>query len=59
LPEYEGNHYIMFIDDIIKANLKSVFPGYEILDCYSIKISRDADFTLDEDDQENIAEENF
>jgi polyphosphate kinase len=47
----------MFIDDIIKANLKSVFPGYEILDCYSIKISRDADFTLDEDDQENIAEE--
>jgi len=49
----------MFIDDIIKANLKSVFPGYEILDCYSIKISRDADFTLDEDDQENIAEENF
>ena len=56
LPEYEGNHYIMFIDDIIKANLKSVFPGYEILDCYSIKISRDADFTLDEDDQGNIAE---
>ena len=56
LPMYEDDYYIMFIDDIIKANLSSVFPGYEIIDCYSITISRDADFTLENEDQKDIAE---
>lgn len=49
LPEHEGMHYLMFIDDIIRVNLDSVFPGYEIDGCYSIKISRDADIYLDDD----------
>ncbi len=56
LPEHEGNHYIIFIDDVITANLTSVFPGYEIVDCFSIKISRDADFSLEDEDQKDIAE---
>lgn len=57
LPFHDGMHYIMFIDDIIKANLSTIFYGYEIVDCYSIKISRDADFSLDEEEEErNIAE---
>lgn len=56
LPSLNEKHYIMFIDDVIKANLQSVFPGYQIVDCYSIKISRDADFSLENEDQKNIAE---
>ena len=56
LPTLDGKYYIMFIDDIIKANLQSVFPGYDIVDCYSIKISRDADFSLENEDQKDIAE---
>lgn len=56
LPSHDGKHYIMFIDDIIKANLDRVFPGYEIGDCYSIRISRDADFSLENERQEDIAE---
>ena len=56
LPTFGGNYYIMFIDDVIKANMKNVFPGYEIVDCYSIKISRDADFSLENEDQKDIAE---
>ena len=56
LPPHEGFYYIMFIEDIIKANLQSVFPGYDIIYCYSIKISRDADFSLDDEDQKDIAE---
>jgi polyphosphate kinase len=46
----------MFIDDIIRANLSSVFPGYKVGECYSIKISRDADFSIEEEDHANIAE---
>ncbi|MDR0332300.1 MAG: polyphosphate kinase 1 [Dysgonamonadaceae bacterium] len=56
LPLHEGKHYIMFIDDLIKANMKSVFPGYEVVDCYSIKISRDADFSLESEDHKDIAQ---
>ena len=56
LPPHEGKYYIMFIDDIIRANLQSVFPGYEIESCYSIKISRDADIYLEDEGKGNLLE---
>lgn len=56
LPSYHGMHYIMFIDDIIRSNLSSVFPGYNVKESYSIKISRDADFSIEEEGQANFAE---
>ena len=46
----------MFIDDIIRANLSSIFPGYVVESCYSIKISRDADIYLDDEKGGNIVE---
>ena len=55
LPQHEGKFYIMFIDDIIRANLVNIFPGYIIDSCYSIKISRDADIYL-ENEKGNIVE---
>ncbi len=27
LPQHDGNYYIMYIEDIIKANIGSIFPG--------------------------------
>ncbi|WP_099464234.1 RNA degradosome polyphosphate kinase [Parabacteroides provencensis] len=57
LPVHEGKSYIMFIDDIIRANLSSVFPGYVIDSCYSIKISRDADIYLDNEKSGNIVKD--
>ena len=56
LPPHEGKYYLMFIDDIIRANLHSVFPGYEIESCYSIKISRDADIYLEDEGKGSILE---
>ena len=56
LPPHEGKHYIMFIDDIIRANLASIFPGYEIDSCYSIKISRDADIYLEDEKGSKLVE---
>ncbi len=56
LPSHDGLHYIMFIDDIIRANLASVFPGYKVGKCYSLKISRDADFSVEDEDYTNLAE---
>lgn len=56
LPSHNGMHYIMFIDDIIRANLSSVFPGYNVGECYSLKISRDADFSVEDGDHTKLAE---
>lgn len=55
LPQHKGMHYIMFIDDVIRANLQMIFPGYDIECCYSIKISRDADIYLG-DEKGNLVE---
>ena len=55
LPQHEGKFYIMFIDDIIRANLANICPGYIIDSGYSIKISRDADIYL-ENEKGNIVE---
>ncbi|MBR8709674.1 RNA degradosome polyphosphate kinase [Bacteroides pyogenes] len=49
LPSDGTNYYLMFIEDIIKANLPLIFPGYDIDSSYSIKISRDADILIDDD----------
>ena len=56
LPSHNGVHYIMFIDDIIRANLPNVFPGYKVGECYSLKISRDADFSVEDGDHTKLAE---
>ncbi|MDR3262646.1 MAG: polyphosphate kinase 1 [Tannerella sp.] len=54
LPSHEGIRYYMFIDDVIRINLPHIFPGYEIDGCYSIKISRDADIYLEEENPANM-----
>ena len=52
LPKHEDNYYLMFIEDIMKSNLDIIFPGF-IVDCsYCIKISRDADILIDDNDSQ-------
>ena len=46
LPKVGDDYYLMFIEDIIKANLDAIFPGYEVESSYCIKISRDADIMI-------------
>ena len=48
LPREGKYYYLMFIEDIIKANLDVIFPGYEVESSYCIKISRDADILIDD-----------
>jgi polyphosphate kinase len=58
LPSIGENRYLMFMEDIIKANLWRMFPGYD-MDCsYCCKISRDADIFVDDaDTPERIVEQ--
>ncbi len=47
LPRQGGNYYLMFMEDIIRANIGRIFPGYEPDGSYCCKISRDADIFVD------------
>jgi polyphosphate kinase len=41
--------YVIFIDDVIRENIQTIFPGFEILSVYSFKINRDAELNLEEE----------
>ena len=56
LPKRDGKYYMMFIEDVIRANIDSIFPGYKVVDCYNVKISRDADFSVEDECHQDIAE---
>ena len=38
LPKHGRDYYLMFIEDIIKANIDVIFPGYEVDCSYCISI---------------------
>ncbi|MCW3461827.1 polyphosphate kinase 1 [Chitinophaga nivalis] len=48
LPSLNGRHYIAFLDDIIRAHLPYLFPGYQIYSAYSVKLTRNAEMDMDE-----------
>ena len=57
LPFHNGNYYLMFMEEIIKANIGYVFPGMEVGGAYCFKISRDADILIDEAIEGGIVEQ--
>lgn len=57
LPAFRNQHYIMFIDDIITANLPLIFPGFEVDRSHSIKISRDADIFVEEANTQDFVQD--
>ena len=49
LPSLSQRNQIIMIDDIIRHNVQSLFPGYDILDTFSIKLTRDAELYIDDE----------
>ena len=54
LPSNDKNSYIIFLDDIIRYHLKTIFFGYEIINAYSIKLTRDAELYIDDEFSGNL-----
>jgi polyphosphate kinase len=50
LPKIDDTYYYMFVEDVIAANLPEIFTGYDIEGTYNIKISRDADIFIDDNE---------
>jgi polyphosphate kinase len=49
--------YILFIDDIIRYNLDKLFKHEHIKDCYSFKITRDAELDLQDEFPGDLADQ--
>lgn len=51
LPTQKNKHFVIFLDDVIRYNLKSIFQIYEFerIEAYTIKFTRDAELDVDND----------
>jgi polyphosphate kinase len=56
LPRIGNDHYILFLDDVIRQNLQEIFPGFIIHGAYSIKLTRDAELILEDEFTGDIAD---
>ncbi|MEM7040078.1 MAG: phospholipase D-like domain-containing protein, partial [Bacteroidota bacterium] len=56
LPSAEGQHDVMFLDDVIRHNLPALFSGTKVKGAYAIKLSRDADLHIDDEFDGNLLE---
>ena len=51
LPSNNDKHYVLFLDDVIRYNLKDIFQIYSFdkIEAYNIKFTRDAELDVDND----------
>lgn len=47
LPSIDNKKYYIFIDDLIKRNLKTLFPGYKLHSSFSFRLTRNADLLIE------------
>lgn len=51
-----GRREIIMLDDIVRHSVSLLFPGYDILDTYSIKLTRDAELYIDDEFKGDLVE---
>jgi polyphosphate kinase len=50
------NHYFVWLEQVIAANLASLFPGMDVIESYPFRIIRDADMTIQELEADDLLE---
>jgi polyphosphate kinase len=56
LPARDGHHEVLFIDDVIRLNLNTLFPEREAGNAWAIKLSRDAELYLEDEFSGSLVE---
>jgi len=55
---YKGKHgettYYVFLDDVIRKHLDIIFPNREVVECYTVKLNKDADLQIDDEFEGNL-----
>ena len=53
LLEVEPDHFVP-IDQVIEANLQDLFTGMEVVEAHLFRVTRNADFTVEEDEADDL-----
>ena len=54
LPSEKDKHYLIFLDDIIRYKIPKIFSAYDVIECYSIKLTRDAELYIEDEFSGNL-----
>ncbi len=54
LPTKKSGHELIMLDDIVRHSVMWLFPGYQIIDTYSIKLTRDGELYIDDEYQGDL-----
>ncbi len=54
LPSKNGRRETIMLDDIVRQTISWLFPGYSIIDAYSIKLTRDAELYIEDEFSGNL-----
>ncbi|KAB2881090.1 polyphosphate kinase 1 [bacterium] len=54
LPSPEGSYQFIPLEDLIRVCIHELFKGYEVFNCYAIRVIRDSDLQYDEDPSEDL-----
>jgi polyphosphate kinase len=49
VPSQSAQKSVILLDDIVRHSVSWLFPGFQILDTYSIKLTRDAELYIDDE----------
>ncbi|MCD8797696.1 RNA degradosome polyphosphate kinase [Mammaliicoccus sciuri] len=52
--EHEGVKYIVFLEDVISLFIEQLFNGYEVINTYTFRVTRNADLTIHEEGAEDL-----
>ncbi|NUM81571.1 polyphosphate kinase 1 [bacterium] len=54
LPSPESTYHFILLEDLIRLYLGELFKGYDVVNCYTIRVTRDSDLQYDEDPSEDL-----
>jgi len=54
LPPSSGKLTYAFLEDVIRDNIESLFEGYRVMASWTLRVTRDADLTIDEEGAEDL-----
>ncbi len=54
LPTRKSGHELIMLDDIVRHSVMWLFPGYQIMDSFSIKLTRDGELYIDDEYQGDL-----
>jgi len=57
LPSPPGEQQFIFLETVIQQFLDTLFPGHQVLHSSAFRITRNADFTVDEEGADDLLEE--